>query len=147
MTPEVILNTFAVIGAIVGFIALHSSFLLAKTKSNLVTWIYPIAVVVAMVFVVDGVIKIQGYPVNGRPDVEFEYVSHTMEGSEAVVLTRIDSEIRVYRWVPTQEEQEQLEKGEEGTANGQSFSMFMHEGDLPQVELVRLEERAPKEGY
>lgn len=147
MTPEVILNTFAIIGAIVGFIALHSSFLLAKTKSNIVTWIYPMAIIVSIALVINGVLDIQGYPVNSRPEVKFDYVGHVMDGDGAVVITRIDGEIRVYRWVPTEEEQEQLKKGDDGKKQGQVYGMYMREGEEPEAELVRLEDRAPKEGY
>ena len=147
MTPEVILNTFVIIGAIVGFIALHSSFLLAKTKSNIVTWVYPIIIVGAIMVTTKGVIDIQGYPINDRPSVEFEYLGHVEEDGQVIVVVRIDSTSRVYRWNPTEEEKKALQQGADGKEKGKGMSMRMLPGETPVVEPIRLDQLAPKEGY
>ena len=145
--PEVILSVFVIIGAIVGIISLHSSFLLARKHRGIVTWVYPIVVVIAIIIATKGVESIQGYPVNHRPDVKFEYIGHVVYDGSAVVTVRVDTGIRVYRWMPTEEEQEKLEEAEDAKKKGQTHMLRMIEGDEPEVELVRLDQLDPKENY
>lgn len=147
MTTEVILNTFAIIGAIVGFIALHSSFLLAKTKRSYVTWLYPIVVVVCIMVAVKNVDAIQGLPIEGKPVEQFEYMGHVEDNGLVIVTLRIDTTVKTYRWSPTQEEKEALRQGADGKDKGQAVGIELIPGEPPKVELLRLDQLAPKEGY
>jgi membrane protein implicated in regulation of membrane protease activity len=145
MSHELILTTFFLTGAIVGFIALHSSFLLTKVNSTYVTWVYPIIVVVALTLAYEAINDVQGYPINGRPAVEFEYLGHTMVGQEAIVIADVGYAIKAYRFTPTAEEQQSLQSAAEGKEKGKQYTMRMVEGEPTQAELIRLDQTDPKD--
>lgn len=146
-TPEVVLSLFVILGAVVGVVSFHCTFLLAKSNRGVVSWIYPIVILIAIIMATKGVESIQGFPIEGRPEVKFEYIGHVDDGTAAIVTVRIQNKIKTHRWIPTQEEKEQMKQASDGTAKGLTYQMQMREGQEPNVELVRLDQLAPKEDY
>ena len=138
---DFILTTFVVCGAVLSVITLHSCWIAAKTKTVL-SWIYPIVVLLAIAFATKGVIDIQGYPINGKPTGDWEYLTHTMDGPAAVVTTK-QKEIRVYRFVPTEQEKDKMGQAEKAKDQGKRPRLNT---DLPNptMELIRLDEENPK---
>ena len=140
---EFLLSSFIILGALLSVIALHSAWLLAKSRKTVVTWIYPIVVALAIMLGAKGVVDIQGYPVNGKPTGEWEYLTHAEEGASVLVIVVEDNEARTYRFVPTQKEKEKMQEGGQAKDKGQR-PMMTFDGDIPQMRLVRLDEEHPK---
>lgn len=98
---NLILTSFVICGAVLSVITLHSCWIHRKT---VLTWIYPVVAMLAIMFAAHGVEEIQGFPLNAKPNVEFEYLTHYEEGESVLVLLKISGETKTYRFVPSKEE-------------------------------------------
>ena len=137
-----LLTTFVIMGLVLAFISFHTSWILAKRKLS-VTWIYPIVVLLTIVFATKGVIDIQGYPIPSKPEGKWEYMIHAMEGPEAVVTLKEGNEIRVYRFVPSDKEKSAMEKAKKAKDKGKRPTLKIDQ-PLPEMELIRLDQENPK---
>ena len=139
---EFILTTFVVMGGALALVALHSSWLLTRKIRHYATWVYPVVVVVTVIFASSGVRDIQGYPLNEKPVGDWEYLTHHMEGAAAVVTLK-QKEVRVHRFVPTEKEKSAMAAAKEAKDRGQRTRLNTDQ-PLPEMELIRIDQESPK---
>ena len=140
---SLILTTFIVLGSVLCAIAFHSAWLLTKHTKSVVTWIYPVMVVLIAVMSWKGVVDIQGYPINAKPKGNWEYLTHYDEGGPVLVIVKENNESKTYRFVPTEKEKKALEQGKEAKDKGQRLDINI-DGPLPKMELIRIDQENPK---
>jgi hypothetical protein len=138
-------TAFVGIGAILCFITLHSAYALTKAEGHtVVKWVYPVVVAVTLAFAVDTVESIQGYAIEGAPIGEFEYITHEMEGESALLLVGVLGTPRFYRFEPTEEQKQGLDKAKEGKEKGQQMKIKITEHST-EANLIRIDQLYPKE--
>lgn len=138
-------TAFVGIGAVLAFIVLHSAYALTDAKGHtVVKWIYPIVAMILIVFAVDTVRSIQGYAIEATPIGEYEYIVHEMEGESALLLVEENGTPRFYRFIPTEEQKQGLEKAKEGKEKGQKMQIKITEHST-EAELIRIDQLYPKE--
>jgi len=140
---DIILTTFVVSGVLLALIAFHSCWMLAG-RSKL-TWLYPVMVIIVTIVAINGVIEIQGYPVDGRPEVKVEYVGHALDGDIAILIAKHKGEVRTYKFKPTQEEKDAMKASGDQQAKGKKTRLTLDEGAKPEMELIRMDRESPKE--
>lgn len=140
---SIILSTFVIIGGALALVALHSSWLLTRNTRTVLTWIYPVLVMSLTILASTGVRDIQGYPIDAKPTGDWEYLTHYMEGGSALVLVKV-KEARAYRFVPSEKEKKMMSEGTKAVKKGKRPKMNF-DTPTPLMELVRLDEIAPKE--